>query len=278
MNPRTYHRTAAALSIAAVTLSLACRPSCTAQDFPPQRPVVIPVITGDTLDALPAWDWQEAFRLIVPMARRTAWSALDRHSADSIAIVLTGDETATAWKVHPDQYPHDDDPRVLAWRTLETHGGDVERPPIREALVAVGVRDFLGRRGWMLVLLDANPGWGLKPEYKWELGYPHSERFSSGSIVIDTVRMEIRMVPKNAHRHYDYLYEPTTPSNASIADFIATVDTVRLEQQSSLSGFFVSPAHASVFTTLYFQDGAVRVNTWKYVTGEAPTVFFPNGR
>ncbi len=149
---------------------------------------------------------------------------------------------------------------------------------MREALVAVGVRDFLGRRGWMLVLLDADPGWGLKSEYKWELGYPHSDRFSSESIAIDTVRMEIRMVPKNVHRHYEYVYEPTTPTNASIADFIATIDTVRLEQQSSLSGFFVSPAHASVYTTLYFKDGAVRVNTWKYVTGEAPTVFFPNGK
>ncbi len=241
----------------------------------------VPVLLADdTLDTLSDWEWGQAFRLVIPKARRLAWRTIEHHTADSLAVLITGDPRATWWNSQADRNEGGEECRVLAWRLLRAQYNGHSHP-MREALVSVALTDALGRRHLVLALLDAEPDYSSKVEYRWQLAHPDFDYEPHARENNDTTgAVDPRPLPK-AHRNYVMTILPEHPGNEAVYQFVRAFDTMRttlrLGNAAQYPGFFAALPQAPVEGWSLI-DGGIRIETWKHVVGEAPTIFLPNQR
>lgn len=238
------------------------------------------VVTHDTLDTLSDWAWQEAFQMVVPMARSIAWNAIDHHTADSLAVLITGDPRATWWNSQADRNQGGEECHVLAWRLLRAQY-DGRSHLMREALVSVALTDALGERHLVLALLDAEPEYSSKDEYRWQLAYPHFEYLPNARHNDDTTDAGGSIPMPKAHRDYVVTILPEHPGNEAVYQFVRAFDTMRatlrLGNADQYPGFFADLPLAPVEGWSII-GGGIRVETWKHVVGEVPSMFLPNRR
>lgn len=241
---------------------------------------VASILPHDTLDALSDWDWLPAFRLVIPRARRLAWHTIDQHSADSLAVLITGNVKMRWWSFRAGEYPGDEDCRVLAWRMLQQQYNG-HPCPMREALVSVALTDALGRRHLVLALLDAEPDDCSREEYRWQLADPHFEYLPHARSNDDTTDVGDSIPMPKAHRDYVIKLVSVHPGNDAayqfLREFDAMRDTIYLGHSIRYPGFLANLLRAPV-EGWSLVDAGIRVETWKHVIGEAPTFIFPNQR
>lgn len=232
----------------------------------------------DSLDALPHYDWPSAYSLLIDRVRRSVWNT----------YLLDLDHDASRWKnapprdsllACPECFPVRESLHVLAWRTLISTSSS--RDSLRECVVLVRYVHPKGGARSLLVVLDAAcdaDGCG-----SWTLALPHVTVTPSPT-VRDPRHNDRGLKPQEPSRRV-VSYEDMAvaeyarpPRERDIVNFLRRLDTFRSDHGAQYPSF-VDERNNGVDRKAYvYFDGAVRVNTWKRVIGETPTIFFPNGK
>jgi hypothetical protein len=165
--------------------------------------------------------------------------------------------------------------RILAWNSIQTCG------PYRQRQCDSSY-DFLswirfvnagGQPRWAIVWLSLHSF--LNPERKikskWRVPEIIKKVYIDSDGPVDYNRPELQ--PDTLWRGIRvYNHAPTNE------DIYALVKPPQLRRYSPRGFFVTSMTWNEDSNTYIFIDGAVRLRTWKRITGKPPTVFFPNGK
>lgn len=276
---RTLHRIIPAVTAAILLTGPAARHHGAAAFAQAPSPRIV-----DVPDSLPHWKWDQAVQLAVREARRLAWKALGDRIADSLAVLITGDERSTGWNSHVDRNQGQEECRVLAWRLLMR----VYAFPgclMREALISVRLVDALGRRRLALVLVDApHANCSMRPsqgDYYWQYAYPDFNVLPGNRKAGDTIPEKERRRLKQPYE-YTMTLLPDRPGNEAVYEFLRTFDAFRArdnkERTMPYPGVFADLPLVPTAGSWALLDGGIRREAWEDAVGEAPTKFFSNGR
>ncbi|HVZ39095.1 MAG TPA: hypothetical protein VHI13_07450 [Candidatus Kapabacteria bacterium] len=208
------------------------------------------VQAADSADAMPPYDATPIYRDIYGRISWSGWEWLTRNTQDSVMAGLPIYDAMNRRSLVRNVRAHVNRIYLLAWsvqrftsylRWGESAHRDSVTTTSLSTLVAASYADTAGRQFWGVFLFSRAEGrteWACSQQ----LGFARFNRRPANDDIYSYV----------AQQYYGV-------GSASCPAFFCAI------------GFLATDVGESI-------DGAVRINTWKSVTGEAPTIFFPNGK
>ncbi|HVZ39094.1 MAG TPA: hypothetical protein VHI13_07445 [Candidatus Kapabacteria bacterium] len=204
----------------------------------------------DSADAMPPFDVSGIYREVYGQVRFLGWDLEKSATQDSMLAGLPVRYGMSRRLLVVDTVAHVDGIYLLAWKVERIksyfHRGDDPHLDsataiIRHALMAASYRDTANHSFWRLFTFGSNDSL-----HEW-----------SDSPLPDDMKLD--RVPRNRDIYAYVRRQFIHAGNEICPPFFCAV------------GFDAGDSGRIL-------DGAVRANTWKSVTGEAPTIFFPNGK